>query len=179
MAEDLAEYLNQSDVKVRWLHSEIGAIERVDILRSLRLEEFDCLVGINLLREGLDFPEVSLVAILDADREGFLRSATSLIQIAGRTARNVNGEVILYADNITKSIKKMLDETERRRKIQLEYNKKHNITPTTIYKTREEILDATAIAGIKEEPDAGQNLILAEEDTKLSKIEKLEAYEGT
>jgi len=134
MAEDLTEYLLNLGIKVRYLHSEIETIERAKILRDLRLGEFDVLVGINLLREGLDLPEVSLVAILDADKEGFLRSETSIIQTAGRTARNVEGEVILYADERTSSMERALKETERRRKIQLEYNYTHNITPTTIRK---------------------------------------------
>jgi excinuclease ABC subunit B len=146
MAEDLADYLAQMDVKVRYLHSEIDAIDRVEILRDLRLAEFDVLVGINLLREGLDLPEVSLVAILDADREGFLRSETSLIQTAGRAARNRAGEVIMYADLITDSIRKAIDETDRRRRLQEEYNKKHGIVPEGIYKSREEILRTTAFA---------------------------------
>ena len=146
MAEDLADYLAQMNIKVRYLHSEIDAIERVNILRDLRLAEFDVLVGINLLREGLDLPEVSLVAVLDADKEGFLRSETSLIQIAGRAARNLAGEVIMYADNITDSMKKAIEETNRRRKIQQEYNERHGITPKTIYKSREEILRTTTFA---------------------------------
>ncbi|MDP2959807.1 MAG: excinuclease ABC subunit UvrB, partial [candidate division Zixibacteria bacterium] len=151
MAEDLADYLAQMGIKVRYLHSEIDAIERVDILRDLRLAEFDVLVGINLLREGLDLPEVSLVAILDADKEGFLRSETSLIQIAGRAARNKAGEVIMYADEVTDSMRKAIEETNRRRKIQEEYNKAHNITPQTIYKTREEILKTTTFADSRTE----------------------------
>lgn len=134
MAEDLAEYLSKMEIKVRYLHSEIQTLERVEILRDLRLGEFDVLVGINLLREGLDLPEVSLVAVLDADREGFLRSEQSLIQVFGRTARNINGQVIMYADNITGSMKRAIDETDRRRKIQIEYNKQHGITPQTIRK---------------------------------------------
>lgn len=152
MAEDLADYLSQMGIKVRYLHSEIDAIERVDILRDLRLAEFDVLVGINLLREGLDLPEVSLVAILDADKEGFLRSGTSLIQIAGRAARNKAGEVIMYADEVTDSMRKALKETNRRREIQQEYNETHGITPQTIYKTREEILKTTAFADSRTEP---------------------------
>ncbi len=146
MSEDLADYLAQMNVKVRYLHSEIDAIDRVEILRDLRLAEFDVLVGINLLREGLDLPEVSLVAILDADREGFLRSETSLIQTAGRAARNRAGEVIMYADLITDSIRKAIDETDRRRRLQEEYNKKHGIVPEGIFKSREEILRTTAFA---------------------------------
>jgi len=134
MAEDLTEYLEDMEIKVRYLHSEVETIERSKILRDLRLGKFDVLVGINLLREGLDLPEVSLVAILDADKEGFLRSETSIIQTAGRAARNVEGEVILYADEKTSSIERALKETRRRREIQLQYNRTHNITPTTIHK---------------------------------------------
>jgi len=152
MAEDLADYLSQVNVRVRYLHSEIDAIERVDILRDLRLAEFDVLVGINLLREGLDLPEVSLVAILDADKEGFLRSETSLVQTAGRAARNLAGEVIMYADNVTDSMKKAIEETERRRKIQKEYNEKHGIKPKTIYKSKEEILKTTTFADSRSSP---------------------------
>ncbi|OQZ03975.1 MAG: excinuclease ABC subunit B [Candidatus Brocadia sp. UTAMX1] len=134
LAEDLSEYIQEEGLKGMYLHSEIDAIERVTILRDLRMGKFDVLVGVNLLREGLDLPEVSLVAILDADKEGFLRSETSLIQTIGRTARNVNAEVILYADEITNSMKRAMDETNRRRELQLAYNKKHNITPKTIQK---------------------------------------------
>ena len=134
MAEELATYLREAGVRVKYLHSEIDAIERVEILRDLRLNLFDCLVGINLLREGIDLPEVSLVAVLDADKEGFLRSHTSLIQVAGRAARNASGHVLFYADNITKSMQSMMDETRRRRKVQLEYNLKNGITPVTIKK---------------------------------------------
>lgn len=134
MAEDLTAYLENLGVKVRYLHSEIDTLERVEIIRSLRMGEFDVLVGINLLREGLDIPEVTLVAILDADKEGFLRSETSLIQTIGRAARNADGKVIMYADNITNSMHTAITETERRRKIQTEYNEKHGITPKTITK---------------------------------------------
>ena len=133
-AEDLAEYLQNAGLKVRYLHSEIDAIERVEILRGLRAAEFDCLIGINLLREGLDLPEVSLVAILDADKEGFLRSTTALIQTAGRAARHVRGTVILYADTITKSMQELLDTTQARREKQIDYNTKFGITPTSIQK---------------------------------------------
>jgi excinuclease ABC subunit B len=134
MAEDLAEFLAKNKVRVRYLHSEIEGLERTELIRQLRLGEFDSLVGINLLREGLDIPEVSLVAILDADKEGFLRNTTSLIQTFGRAARNLDGTVIMYSDHITQSMKQALEETERRRKKQLEYNKRYNITPKTIVK---------------------------------------------
>jgi excinuclease ABC subunit B len=135
MAEDLAEYLSKKEVKVRYLHSEIEGLQRTELIRQLRLGDFDVLVGINLLREGLDIPEVSLVAILDADKEGFLRNYTSLIQTFGRAARNSDGSVILYADTVTKSIKEAIEETDRRRKKQIAYNKSHNITPKTIIKS--------------------------------------------
>jgi len=134
LAEDLSSFLAAKDLRCRYLHSEIQTLQRVDILRDLRAGEFDVLVGINLLREGLDLPEVSLVAILDADKEGFLRSETSLIQTIGRTARNINATVLLYADRITGSMKKAIDETNRRRRIQTRYNQDNNITPETIKK---------------------------------------------
>ncbi len=129
MAEDLTEYLLELGLRVRYLHSEIDTLERIEILRGLRLGDFDVLVGINLLREGLDLPEVSLVAILDADKEGFLRSETSLVQTIGRAARNVDGQVVMYADQMTDSMRKALSETNRRRKVQLEYNAEHGIDP--------------------------------------------------
>ncbi len=141
MAEDLSEFLNEAGIKVRYLHSDVETLDRIDILRGLRLGEFDVLVGINLLREGLDLPEVSLVAILDADKEGFLRAATSLIQTIGRAARNINGTVILYAEKMTDSMKKALGETNRRRKIQIEFNEKNHITPQTIVKEVADIKD--------------------------------------
>ena len=149
MAEDLSEYLTNLGIKVAYIHSEIDALERVEILRNLRLGEFDVLVGVNLLREGLDMPEVSLVAILDADKEGFLRSERSLLQIAGRTARNSEGLVILYADRITRSMQAVLDETNRRREKQISYNTEHGINPTTVYKSLEEILQSTSVADIQ------------------------------
>lgn len=149
MAEDLTDYLDKLKIKVRYIHSEVEALERVEIIRDLRIGGFDVLVGVNLLREGLDLPEVSLVAIIDADKEGFLRSERSLMQTAGRTARNVNGRVIMYADKITESMRKTIEETERRRKLQKEYNEEHNITPTTIYKSVEEIMNATSIADVR------------------------------
>jgi excinuclease ABC subunit B len=149
MAEDLTDYLRGMNINVRYLHSEIDALERVDILRDLRLAQFDVLVGINLLREGLDLPEVSLVAVMDADKEGFLRSYVSLMQTAGRAARNVGGKVIFYADRMTDSMKKTIDETNRRREKQLEYNTNHGITAQTVYKTAEEILATTRVADIR------------------------------
>lgn len=153
MSEDLTDYLIGIGIKVRYMHSEIDALDRVDILRDLRLGNFDVLVGVNLLREGLDLPEVSLVAIIDADKEGFLRSEKSLMQTAGRTARNVNGLVILYADKITNSMDKVIKETARRRKIQEEYNIKHKINPKTVLKTLEEIMSSTVIADSKGRQD--------------------------
>jgi len=141
LAEELSEYLREAGIQVRYLHSEINVLERVEILRDFRFQKFDCIVGINLLREGLDLPEVSLVAVLDADKEGFLRSHTALIQVAGRAARNINGTVIMYADTITKSIKSAIQETERRRKVQLEFNSKEGITPRSIKKAVKESIE--------------------------------------
>jgi hypothetical protein len=146
MAEDLTTYLTETGIKVKYLHSDIKTIERSEIIRELRLGEFDVLVGINLLREGLDIPEVSLIAILDADKEGFLRSETSLIQTIGRAARNSKGHVIMYGDTITKSMQKAIDETARRRKIQMDFNEKHDITPTTIRKNIAEMIQVTKTA---------------------------------
>ena len=152
MAEDLTAYLKEIDIEVRYLHSDIDTLERMGIIRDLRLGVFDVLVGINLLREGLDLPEVSLVAILDADKEGFLRSETSLIQTVGRAARNVDGKVIMYADRVTGSMRRAIDETERRRKIQLEFNKKHGITPQSIRKAVADVIEATKVAEEEEVP---------------------------
>jgi len=140
-AMDLASYLTEKGIKARYLHSDIKTLERVSILKGLRSGDFDCLVGVNLLREGLDLPEVSLVAILDADKEGFLRSEVSLIQTMGRAARNVSGKVIMYADNLTYSMKKAIQETNRRREKQLKYNVEHNITPQTIRKAITDFID--------------------------------------
>ena len=151
MSEDLKNFFDNSNIRSRYLHSEIDSLERVSILRGLRLGEFDVLVGVNLLREGLDLPEVSLVIILDADKEGFLRNEKSLIQTSGRAARHINGKVIMYADKVTKSMQATIDETSRRRKIQKEYNKKNNIKPKSVNKSKENILAQTAVAKKKED----------------------------
>jgi excinuclease ABC subunit B len=158
MAEDLTDYLKGVNIRAEYMHSDIKTIERVSILRGLRMHEFDVLVGINLLREGLDLPEVSLVIVLDADKEGFLRSKSSLLQVSGRAARNVNGRVILYGDKITASMQNLIDETDRRFKIQSEYNKKNGITPKTIYKSVDEIKLTTAVADSKGEYVADEKL---------------------
>jgi len=171
MAEDLSEFLNEKGFRVRYLHSDIDTFDRIEILRGLRLGEFDVLVGINLLREGLDLPEVSLVAILDADKEGFLRGETSLVQTIGRAARNVNGEVFLYAERITDSMKKALSETNRRRTIQLAYNKKHGISPKTIVKEIKDISEQLENASSKE-LRGSQTLVKQEEIPYI--IRKLE-----
>jgi excinuclease ABC subunit B len=153
MAEDLTDYLQQVGVRVRYMHSDIDAIERVEIVRGLRLGEFDVLVGINLLREGLDLPEVSLVAILDADQEGFLRSERSLIQTVGRAARHVRGQAIFYADRVTDSMKRCIDETDRRRAIQVEYNTAHGITPRSVLKSVDEVRFITRVADARMEKE--------------------------
>ena len=161
MAEDLTKYFKEIGIKVTYLHSDIHTIERMEIIRDLRLGKYDVLVGINLLREGLDLPEVSLVAILDADKEGFLRSETSLIQTTGRAARNVSGEVIMYADIITRSMEKAIYETNRRRKIQGEYNKEHNITPKSIKKAVRDVIEATI--ALEEEAKYSEEVFTGEE----------------
>ncbi len=178
MAEDLTDYLAEMGVKVRYLHSDIDALERVEILRGLRLADFDVLVGINLLREGLDLPEVSLVAILDADKEGFLRSERSLIQTAGRAARNLNGKVILYADVMTDSMRRAIDETSRRRAKQMEYNTTHGITPRSVEKSIEQVMRSTSVAdAIGSEPaeDVGQFLDEIASEGPESLIARLDA----
>jgi len=174
MAEDLTAYLKSLDIKVNYMHSDTKALERMEIIRKLRLGEFDVLVGINLLREGLDIPEVSLVAILDADKEGFLRSERSLIQTIGRAARNTDGTVIMYADELTESMEKAISETNRRRKIQEEYNKEHGITPTTIKKSVRESISATSVADIEVEYKLEKEEDIKETITKLTD-EMLEA----
>jgi excinuclease ABC subunit B len=146
MAEELQKYLDKLGILCRYIHSDIDTIERVEILRQLRLGEFHVLIGVNLLREGLDLPEVSLVAILDADKEGFLRNERSLVQTVGRAARNVNGTVIMYADKMTKSMQKTIDETARRRALQIKYNEDHGLVPTALKKSKEKILESTKVA---------------------------------
>ena len=168
MAEDLTSYLAGIDIKVRYMHSDIKALERMEIIRDLRLGEFDVLVGINLLREGLDIPEVSLVAILDADKEGFLRSERSLIQTIGRAARNTDGKVIMYADELTESMEKAISETNRRRKIQMEYNKIHNIAPQTIQKSIRDTIKASYVEDIQEEYKLDKNANMQDVINKLT-----------
>ncbi len=168
MAEDLTSYLAGIDIKVRYMHSDIKALERMEIIRDLRLGEFDVLIGINLLREGLDIPEVSLVAILDADKEGFLRSERSLIQTIGRAARNTDGKVIMYADELTESMEKAISETNRRRKIQTEYNTEHNITPQTIQKSIRDTIKASYVEDIQEEYKLDKNTDMKDIISKLT-----------
>ena len=173
LAEELTEYLAKRNVKARYLHSDIDTIERTEIIRNLRLGKFDCLVGINLLREGLDIPEVGFVGILDADKEGFLRNDKSLIQTIGRAARNANSKVVLYANKMTDSIKKAVFETERRRNLQKEYNEKHNIAPKTIVKPiREKVVD---ISDVKHIPVADiPNVVIELEAEMYEAAEALE-----
>ena len=168
MAEDLTDYLKNVDIKVNYMHSDIKALERMEIIRNLRLGEFDVLVGINLLREGLDIPEVSLVAILDADKEGFLRSERSLIQTIGRAARNTNGKVIMYADELTDSMEKAISETNRRREIQMQYNKEHNIVPKTTSKSVRDTIKATVLEDVSSEYNIKQDENIEEIITKLT-----------
>jgi len=173
MSEDLTDYLKEVGIKVRYLHSEIKTLERMAILRDLRLGVFHVLIGINLLREGLDLPEVSLVAILDADKEGFLRSERSLIQTIGRAARNSEGRVILYGDKVTDSMDKAIKETERRRAIQIEYNEKHGITPQTIRKKVRDVIEATKVAESKKDYLTGAAEKMSKKD-RQALIQRLE-----
>lgn len=175
MAEDLTKYYKELNIKVNYLHSEIDTMERMKIIRDLRIGVFDVLVGINLLREGLDIPEVALVAILDADKEGFLRSETSLIQTIGRAARNSASKVIMYADRVTKSMDKAISETNRRRKIQMEYNLKNNITPTSVKKEVRDIIEATLVSEDKATYDSLEEAMAADKQSKEEIIKKLEA----
>jgi len=174
MAEDLTEYFKGLNVKVRYLHSDVDTIERMKIIRDLRLGVFDVIVGINLLREGLDIPEVALVAILDADKEGFLRSQTSLIQTIGRAARNSEARVIMYADNITNSMDRAIKETNRRRDIQIEHNKKNNITPQTIIKDVRNIIESVSSEKTEIKADSLEEAILKD---KLNREEIIKEYE--
>ncbi len=174
MAEDLTDYLKEVGIRVKYLHSDIDTLERAEIIRDMRLDVFDVLVGINLLREGLDIPEISLVAILDADKEGFLRSTTSLIQTVGRAARNAEGHVIMYADNMTDSMKAAIEETNRRRRIQQAYNEEHGITPQTIKKAVRDLISVSKVIAkeelrLEKEPESMSDKEL---DDLIAKIEK-------
>ena len=174
MAEDLTDYMNDVGVRVKYLHSDIDTLERAEIIRDMRLDVFDVLMGINLLREGLDIPEISLVAILDADKEGFLRSETSLIQTIGRAARNVEGHVVMYADRMTDSMRAAIDETNRRRAIQQKYNEDHNITPQSIKKAVRDLISISRVIAKEElqfEKDP-ESMSKAELEKLIGKIEK-------
>ena len=175
MAEDLTTYLSDLNIKVKYLHSDVDTIERMEIIRDLRLGNFDVLVGINLLREGLDIPEVSLVAILDADKEGFLRSERSLIQTIGRAARNANGKVIMYADTVTRSMEIAINETNRRRSIQIEYNKEHNITPKTIIKNVSDVLAISSSETLKS-PKKQKKMSKSEKEKLIDELTKKMKY---
>ena len=176
MAEELTKYFTRYDIRCRYIHSDVDTLERVEIMRDLRLGVFDVLIGVNLLREGLDFPEVSLVAIMDADKEGFLRSERSLVQTIGRAARNVNGLAILYADKITDSMQRTIDETERRRKKQDEFNKANGIVPQALKRSREEILSKSSAVGRNVEYEVSKvNLKAAEQAMNYTTPEDLES----
>ena len=175
MSEDLTTYLSDLNIKVKYLHSDVDTIERMEIIRDLRLGNFDVLVGINLLREGLDIPEVSLVAILDADKEGFLRSERSLIQTIGRAARNANGKVIMYADTVTRSMEIAINETNRRRSIQIEYNKEHNITPKTIIKNVSDVLAISSSETLKS-PKKQKKMSKSEKEKLIDELTKKMKY---
>ncbi len=170
MAEDLTDYMREVGIRVKYLHSDIDTLERAEIIRDMRLNVFDVLVGINLLREGLDIPEISLVAILDADKEGFLRSETSLIQTVGRAARNAEGHVIMYADTITDSMQRAISETERRRKIQQKYNEEHGITPTTIKKAVRDLIAISKAA--EQDSKADEKDLESMDEAELNKLMK-------
>jgi excinuclease ABC subunit B len=175
MAEDLTDYLTENGQRVRYLHSDIDTVERVEIIRDLRLGTFDVLVGINLLREGLDIPEVSLVAILDADKEGFLRSDRSLIQTIGRAARNLNGRAILYADRVTDSMQRAIGETERRRTKQMAFNAEHGIEPRGVRKAVRELIDGIVAPAFREQPEDSASLALLTDEKALAKeLKRLE-----
>ena len=174
MAEDLTNYIREMDIRVRYFHSDVKTLERMEIIRDLRLGVFDVLIGINLLREGLDLPEVGLVAILDADKEGFLRSETSLIQTTGRAARNVEGQVIMYADKITNSMERAINETNRRRIIQEEYNNQHGITPQSIKKKVADVIEATKVADESEKYGMEKAVELMEKEDIVELVSKLE-----
>jgi excinuclease ABC subunit B len=171
MAEDLTVYLQKAGIKVRYMHADIGAMERMEIIRDLRMGKFDVLVGINLLREGLDLPEVSLVAILDADKEGFLRSETSLIQTIGRAARNAQGKVIMYADNVTASMAAAMEETARRRQIQDSYNQAHGIVPQTVIKSVRDLIEISSPTA-EHKGRSGIKMTKAEKEKEIARLEK-------
>ncbi len=171
MAEDLTDYLSKAGIRVRYMHSDVGAMERMEIIRDLRMAKFDVLVGINLLREGLDLPEVRLVAILDADKEGFLRSETSLIQTIGRAARNAGGRVVMYADHVTAAMRAAIDETNRRRAIQSQYNEQHGIVPRTIVKDVRELIEISRDAA-QVMRKGGVKMTRREREEAIAKLEK-------